>query len=58
MREWLDHFMWQGIDAIFPLDNGSTDNWEEPIVKEYDRVTVQEAQLRHNQAQYYDDSTS
>jgi len=57
MREWLDHYMWQGIDTILLLDNGSTDNWE-PIVKEYNRVTVHEAPLRHYQAQYYDESIS
>ena len=57
MREWLDHYMWQGIDAILLLDNGSTDNWK-PIVEEYSRVTVQDAPLRHYQAQYYQESLS
>jgi len=57
IREWLDHYMWQGIDSILLLDNGSTDIWE-PIVQEYSRVTVHDAPLRHNQVKYYDKSLS
>lgn len=55
MREWLDHYMWQGIDAVLLLDNGSTDDWK-PILKKYDRVTVQDAPLLHHQKQYYEES--
>jgi hypothetical protein len=57
MHEWLDHYMWQGIDKILLLDNGSTDNWK-PIVDQFDRVTVKDAPLRHNQVQYYEESLS
>jgi len=57
MREWLDHYMWQGIDTILLLDNGSTDNWK-PIVEGNNRVTVQDAPMRHYQAQYYDECLS
>ena len=30
----LDHYMWQGLDAVLLLDNGSTDDWK-PIVQKY-----------------------
>jgi len=57
MREWLDHYMWQGIDAILLLDNGSTDNWKS-IVQKFKRVTVRDAPLLYYQKQYYEESLS
>lgn len=26
LREWVDHYRWQGVDRIFLIDNGSTDD--------------------------------
>lgn len=26
IREWVEHYEWQGADKIFLIDNGSTDN--------------------------------
>ena len=26
LREWLDHYRWQGVDKVFLIDNGSSDN--------------------------------
>jgi glycosyltransferase involved in cell wall biosynthesis len=26
LREWIEHYRWQGADKIFLIDNGSTDN--------------------------------
>lgn len=26
IREWVDHYKWQGVDKIFLIDNGSDDN--------------------------------
>jgi len=57
IREWLEHYTWQGIDAILLLDNGSTDNWK-PIVQEYIQITVRYAPLLHHQKQYYEESLS
>jgi len=31
MREWVNHYLTQGVDKIFLLDNGSTDNYFEEI---------------------------
>lgn len=25
LREWLEHYQWQGVDRVFLIDNGSTD---------------------------------
>ena len=34
VREWVDHYRWQGIDRIFLIDNGSTDGGPGLIEKE------------------------
>jgi len=57
LREWLDHYTWQGFDSILLLDNGSSDNWK-PIVQEYNQVTVRDAPLLYHQKQYYEESFS
>ena len=28
LREWIQHYRWQGVDKIFLIDNGSTDDPE------------------------------
>lgn len=34
LREWVEHYRWQGVDRIFLIDNGSTDGGPELIEKE------------------------
>jgi hypothetical protein len=34
IEEWVSHYKWQGIDKIFLIDNGSTDNARSLIEKE------------------------
>lgn len=31
IREWIEHYKWQGVDVIVLLDNNSTDTWRESI---------------------------
>jgi hypothetical protein len=31
IREWIEHYQWQGVDEILLLNNGSTDNWKDKI---------------------------
>lgn len=40
MKEWLDHYITEGVDHFYLIDNGSTDNYED-ILKSYsDRITL------------------
>lgn len=39
MREWLDHYIWQGAEHFFMVDNGSTDNSKEIIETYGDKIT-------------------
>jgi hypothetical protein len=52
MREWIDHYLWQGAGAIVLLDNGSTDDWLAAVAGT-SRVTVFDAPSRYGQIQYY-----
>ena len=39
LKEWLDHYINQGVEHFYLIDNGSTDNTME-IVKQYDNITL------------------
>lgn len=55
LPEWLDHYRWQGVDKVFLIDNGSTDQ-PESIVREHVESGFVELHSRprpHRQAQHY-----
>ena len=53
MREWIDHYKWQGIDLIFLINNDSDDGWQS-ITKDYPGfVTVEDMPGRHIQLEGY-----
>jgi hypothetical protein len=49
LREWLTHYVEQGIEVFFLLDNGSTDSWQDELEGFEDMVTVVSSDLRHAQ---------
>lgn len=53
IREWIEHYKWQGADKILLLDNNSTDDWRDKIVGLEDIVTVLAAPKNHVQAANY-----
>ena len=56
IREWIEHYIWQGVDKILLLDNNSTDNWRDAIkdIKDIDKyVTVKHAEKIHAQDEHY-----
>ena len=53
IREWIEHYLWQGVDTILLLDNNSTDDWKSKIVGLEDRVTVIPAPAKHAQNPQY-----
>ena len=55
LREWIEHYKWQGMDVILLLNNDSTDDWQS-ITKDYPGlVTVIDAPGRHQQLPAYND---
>ncbi len=53
MREWLTHYVEQGIEVIFLVDNGSTDDWQSELKGFEDIVTVVSSDLQHAQVHLY-----
>ena len=51
LREWLNHYIKQGVEHFYLTDNGSTDNWRSQITNL--PVTIREDTKRHAQAWHY-----
>lgn len=53
--EWIDHYIWQGADHLFIIDNGSTDDTVARIKASVhrDRITLLERPERHRQGYHY-----
>jgi hypothetical protein len=53
IREWVDHYRWQGADRILLLDNNSTDDWQSQLKGTEDLVDVRPAPKDHAQNENY-----
>jgi hypothetical protein len=57
LKVWLEHYLWQGVDHFYLIDNGSTDD-PMTILQEYidmGLVTYFYGDRKHWQQQYYKD---
>jgi hypothetical protein len=54
IREWIEHYKWQGVDEIVMLDNNSTDGWKGKLHGLMDHVTIIPAPEPHAQLQNYE----
>lgn len=53
MKEWIEHYINQGVDKFFLIDNGSTDNYM-PILHPYmDKIELTHDYTKFNQAKKY-----
>ena len=53
IREWIEHYLWQGVDTIVMLDNNSTDDWKGAINGIEDKVIILPAPEKHKQLENY-----
>lgn len=53
MREWIEHYVEQGVDYFLLLDNNSTDSYREELEGLEDIVSVIPAPLKHGQEIMY-----
>ncbi len=55
VEEWIDHYIWQGADHLFIIDNGSTDNTVALIEASVhrDKITLLQRPERHRQGHHY-----
>ena len=51
MREWLNHYVREGVDHFYMIDNGSTDNWQ-PEVEGFP-VTIYSDTEKAKQMEHY-----
>ena len=57
LKVWIDHYIWQGVEHFYLIDNGSTDNPMEILQEYIDKgfVTYVYGDVKHRQQQYYKD---
>lgn len=53
MKEWIDHYKWQGVDVIVLLNNDSTDDWKSITDQYPEFVKVFDAPGKHVQLNAY-----
>lgn len=53
LREWVDHYRWQGADKILLLNNNSTDDWQTALKGTDHLVEVKDAPNDHAQNYNY-----
>jgi hypothetical protein len=57
MQEWLDHYIWQGVEQFYMIDNNSTDAYINILQPYIDRgiVHLYSRPKRHSQVDHYND---
>jgi hypothetical protein len=54
-KEWIDHYLWQGVEHFYLIDNGSTDNYKEIIEPYMKYITLYDRPERNSQAKHYNE---
>ncbi len=57
IKEWVEHYLWQGVEHFYLIDNGSDDNYLEKIKTFIDNgyITLFNKKEKHKQVQHYND---
>jgi glycosyltransferase involved in cell wall biosynthesis len=55
LKVWIDHYLWQGVEHFYLIDNGSTDNPLEILQDYIDKgiVSYYYKEEKHKQAEHY-----
>lgn len=54
IREWIEHYKWQGVDKVLLLNNNSTDNWKEQTQGFDGFATFMDAHKNGAQTEHYE----
>lgn len=52
MKEWIDHYIKEGVNHFFLIDNGSNDNYN-TILDKYDNITLAIDSTKYKQEEHY-----
>jgi hypothetical protein len=55
LKEFIEHYKWQGVEHIYLIDNGSTDNFKDILGECGDYVTLFDRPTAHKQEQNYNE---
>lgn len=57
IKEWIEHYLWQGVEHFYLIDNGSDDNYLEQIKTFIDDgyITIYNKPQKHQQVKHYND---
>lgn len=55
MKEWLDHYIWQGVDHFYLIDNASDDNYQDVLANYKDMVTLYHRPAKFSQVDNYNE---
>lgn len=53
IKEWLDHYIWQGVDHFYLINNGSDDDFNSQIQMYKHLITLYEMPTKHSQVDHY-----
>lgn len=53
IKEWLEHYLNEGVDHFFLIDNGSTDDYKTLIEPHMDKITLFVDQAKYQQPELY-----
>jgi hypothetical protein len=54
-KEWMQHYLWQGVEHFYLIDNGSTDDYMKEIEEYKDIIQIFDRPARHAQPTHYNE---
>lgn len=55
LREWIEHYLWQGVEHFYLINNGSTDNYKEVLEPYQNVISLFERPERYVQKKHYNE---
>jgi len=53
IAEWIEHYLQEGCEHFYLIDNDSTDDWKEKVKPYQEYITYTQSDLRHSQTFLY-----
>ena len=53
IKEWIEHYLSEGVEHFWLIDNGSTDDYESEIQQYIDKITLFKDSTKHSQSPLY-----